>query len=162
MTSKFTPTPIMISAAQCLILAMANLQLIEPTVRGYQNDILAKGKWRIRDEFAERLGEDIITDPNQSYLMSDGDFLEYDRLCKLARVAADLKVSMPENCPLLEAQTHLSESENNLIDSLTELTKITSQNILNLGMKKRAEFIDVSLCLLAPFVTNPLSQNAAS
>lgn len=151
----------MISAAQAVILSMANLQLIEPKVRAYQMAILEKGQWRIRDQFAERLGKEIITEPKQSYLMSNENFFEYDRLCKQARDAAELKVSMPENCPLLEAQTLLSECENALIDTMSDLTKIESKSILLLGLKKRTEYIDLTLRLLSPYVTNPLSEKAA-
>lgn len=146
----------MIDAAQAVMMAMANLQLIEPVVRAYQVAILQKGQWRIRDAFAERLGHEVITDPNRAYLMPDDDFAEYDRQCKAAGIAAGMKATKPENCPLLEAQSLLSDCENALIDTMSHLTKIESKNILVLGMAKRKEFIDLTLRLLAPFVTNPL------
>lgn len=161
MTTKFTPTTAMISAAENLVMAMAHLQLIKPVVDAYKTAILLEGQWKIRPEYADRLGDEVIKSPDRAYLMADEDFAKYDALCKQARDTSALKVTAPDNCPLLEAEHALSVAQNALIDVMSEVTKVESKQILILGLEKRAKFVDLTLRLLAPFL-NPKQLLGAS
>jgi hypothetical protein len=161
MDKTFTPTPLMIETAQAVFMAMAHLQLIEPVVTKYQKEILEKGQWCIADEFADGGAKTVVTDPSSYYLLSGEDFAEYDRLCREAQKKANLPVSVEGNCPLLEAQTLLTKAQNALIDAMSSVTKVEAKSIVVLGLKKRTEFIELTLKLLAPFVNNPLASKAA-
>jgi hypothetical protein len=151
--APFAPTAIMVSAAQAVFLAMAHLQLVQPIVLAYKERILADGQWVVRPKFAPRLGAEVITSPDRAYLMSDDNFVTYDRLCKQARDAAKLHVSHPDHCPLLEAQSMLASVQNVLIDAMSDITQIKAEKILSLGIEQRAKFIELALRLLAPFVS---------
>ena len=150
---KFQPTPTMVTAAQVVFLSMAFVQTIRPIVLKYQTEILAKGQWHIRPEFATRLGDTVILDPKDSYLMSDKDFAKYDAQCKLARVNANLHVDKEEHCPLLIAEDLQRQAEHALVAAMMfELPTVTLDKLLQAGMDKYKEYVDLTLRLLAPFV----------
>lgn len=149
MTRTFKPTDEMVRAAEALFLAMAHVDYIKPIVNGYQQEILERGKWFIRPEYLERLEQEIILDPKNSYLMGESDFAEYDAQCKAARVAANLPVDNPDQCPLLVAEHQVLQAEHALIETLghTDVNRL-----LCAGLDKYKEYVDLSLKLMAPFV----------
>jgi hypothetical protein len=147
---KFTPTPEMVSAAEAVFTIMAMVGTIRPVVIGYQTEILKQGQWRVRPQFATRRGDEVITDPAQSYLMSEENFADYDAKCKAARLEAKLPVEKEGNCPLLEAESLLIKAERALIDAMQPVTGLTAERFV--PMSARKEYIDLTLKLLAPFV----------
>jgi len=149
---KFTPTPAMISIAETLFAAMAMVELIRPVVTGYQTDILKRGQWPVRPEYADRLGAEVIVDPKLAYLMSEDDFAMYDTQCKAARKAADLHVNDDRNCPLLVAEHLVIEAEAALIDAMAPLTNLTAEKLNTASLDKRKKAVDLTLKLMAPFV----------
>jgi hypothetical protein len=150
---SFTPTPTMVSLAQSVMVAMAFADTIRPIVVGYETDILKNGQWRIRPEFADRLNNEIIIDPKRAYLMSDEDALVFHAECKKARDTAGLKVENDEHCPLLVAENLVMQCERALIDEMATITGMSSNNLCCIGMDKRKQYIDLTLRLLAPFIT---------
>lgn len=156
--AQFRPTPEMVSIATSLFKAMAWRETVKPIVDGYQRRILAEGQWKIRPEFAERLGSGVITDPKKDYLMSEQDFQEYFGRQKTARDAAGLVVENDEHCPLLVAENMIIQLENALIDQMEPVTKLNREQLSLLENRKK--FLDLTLRLLAPFVDVDLEKSA--
>lgn len=148
----FKPTQRMIDAANAVFVAMAAMQLIEPIVLGYQTEILAKHQWRIRPQWRERLGDKVVTDPKQSYLLSEEDFAVFDAECKAARNAANLYVEKDDQCPLCVAEVNLINAQARLMDSMAHVTNLSWDKCRMLPADKRAQAIELTLQLLGPYV----------
>lgn len=156
----FKPTSDMIHAAQTVFLCMAMVETIKPIVTGYQKAILNKYQFKVASDKVNR-GHDkdeIILDPDKSYLLDDSDSQVYIEETFRERDRAGLKVSNPEFCPLLVAEHNLTKAQHILIRSMEPLTGVTLDQILCgrnclVNLKK---YIELSLRLLAPFVKNPL------
>ncbi len=150
---KFKPTPAMIEAADALFMAMAKLSLIEPIVLNYQRLILKEGQWRVKRDYVQKgMADEVVLDPDRAFLLEDADFAVYDSLCKKARVMAGLEIQKPENCPLLEAKTALSDAKARLVQSMSSVTGHSLDQLLMLPVEKYEKYVDLSLKLLAPFV----------
>lgn len=154
---KFVPTTAMVEAAENVFLTMTFEQTIRPVVVKYKTAILAEGQWRIRPQYTERLGGEMIHDPKQAYLMADDDFAVYDAKCKQARALAGLQVDNDDQCPLLVAELLVSQAEHALITVMSETTKVTVHKLLCAGMEKYKSYVDLTLRLLSPFVKNDLA-----
>lgn len=152
MKQEFVPTPEMIKAAEDLFVAMAKQQLIEPVVTAYKVQILKEGNWNIAAKWAERLGQQVILDPNNAYLLEPADFSTYDIKCRKARDAANLVVDADDKCPLLVANTRLMEAERRLCDVMEPISNLSHHRLLCSGMPKLKEAVELYLQLLSPFV----------
>lgn len=153
---NFIPTKAMVDAGSSLVMAMAFEQTIRPIVEAYESAILKEGQWKIRPDFADMMGERVITNRNQAYLMAEEDWQKFWTRCKEERDKAKLKVEHSETCPLLAAETMVRDCEAVLIDSLAPITKMTNADSLLLGLDKRRQYIDLSMRLIVPFIKNPL------
>jgi len=92
-----------------------------------------------------------IADPAHAWLMTDADFATYAAECDRRERAAGLVPSTPGNCPVLEAEACLHQSENALIDVVgATLPRPLSSDGLHGDLRQRA--VDLCLRLLAPFV----------
>lgn len=156
----FQPTKEMVEAATEVFVAKAFLGTIEPVVRGYQTDILAKGQWRVKPEFqaasrrrgGSMIGDEVITDPKLSYLMSEADFALYDAECKKARIEAKLHVEKEEQCPLCVAEHELIKAKQRLIGVMEPITKLSWDRLLCGGVEKTDEVVELTLNLLGQYV----------
>jgi hypothetical protein len=147
---KFNPTNEMIEAARTVFVAMAFVETIKPVVVGYEKAILAKHQFHIAKQWTDKgIADEIILDPDHSYLLEDADFQVYFEECNKAREAAHLKVDNPEFCPLLVAEHLQSDAENYLIESMQEVTHIEPSSLYGDNRKK---FLDLTLKLLVKFV----------
>ena len=150
---KFTPTPAMIEAADTLFLAMAKHSLVEPIVLNYQRLILKEGQWRVKRDYVQKgMSDEVVLEPDRTFLLEQADFALYDSLCKKAQVMAGLEVKKAGNCPLLEAKTAVSDAQAQLVQSMASVTGHSLDQLLMLPMEKYQQYIDLSLRLLAPFV----------
>jgi len=149
----FKPTYEMIQAANTVLIAMAHTQTIKPIVNAYQQALIDKMGAPVSSEFKNRQDMGIITNPKHSYLMDDTDFRWYDFECKKAAKAAGLKVSKPDNCPLLEAEEVERIAKNYLIEVMQPIIKMTKDDLLcnKNGLENYAKVIDLTLRLLAPY-----------
>ena len=84
--------------------------------------------------------------------MPDEDFAIYDSQCKAARDSAKLFVINPEQCPLLVAESTVTQAQHVLIDSMSGISKLTVSSLLNSGMGNYKQYVELTLRLLAPFV----------
>lgn len=151
---KFVPTKDMIEMADALFKAMALEQTVRPIVDKYQKEILVEGKWQVDPSHA-RMGQFVISDPEQSYLMSGSDFAVYHSRCQEARDKAGLAVDHPDKCPLLVAKHLVIQCENALMKAMAKVTGIDEDKAACLTLDQRKKFVELTLRLLAPFVQKP-------
>lgn len=142
----------MIAAAETVFKAILLVETTRPIVEKYQRDILAEVNWPVRDEFVRHgIVGAFITDPKDSYLISEENFGTYAKRCDRAREAAGLSVGKEGNCPLLEADYLLVQAKWNLIDSMSSITGVTSKQATAFSLNEYQKFIELHLRLLAPF-----------
>lgn len=152
MKKPFKPSQEQIKAAQNLMLAMAHLQLVEPIVRGYQREILERHQWHICPTMADVGREqEVITDPKRAYMLADADAAVYYALCDEAKQASGLKLTKPENCPLLEAEGFVLDARRALVAALEPITGVTWDKLMR-NFSELPRYIELSLKLMAPFV----------
>lgn len=155
--SSFTPTDRQIRAAENLFLSMADEECVRPVVEAYQAEILARHQFHIDQRWIVEMSmpDRIILHPKDSYLLSKEDWFAYDKECKQAAASANLRVSNPNNCPLLEAMTIRTEAENALFYAMSQIPRLehlSRAHLLTADARRRA--IDLCLNLLAPFVAD--------
>lgn len=158
----FTPTQTMIKAAETVFLAKVLVQTIRPVVFKYQTEILAEGKWCVRDEFSDRIGQEVIFDPMRSWLMSDDNFAQYDSKCKLARKANGLIVDDDDKCPLLASEHDLIKAETALAVALEGVSPLSAEMLNSFDPKRRKDAVDLMFRLMAPFVRTDLDSIVGS
>jgi len=152
-TPSFTPTDKQILLGEALLVARVHEAMVRPIVEGYQKAILAKHQFKLASRWADtRLATDeSITEGRDSYLLSDEDFAVYHQACHEARDAEGLKVSKPDNCPLLEAVHERIQYENALLGAWEGHSRFKAlADVSVLSSDKRDQVIELTLGLLAP------------
>ncbi|KLR57125.1 hypothetical protein OX89_14120 [Diaphorobacter sp. J5-51] len=136
------------------MLAMAHEQLVRPIVEAYEAKILEEYNFKYDEEWREYGISGRVTERKKSYLMDSEDLKMFLSLTFEERNKRNLKVSHPENCPLLEAEHLRMKAENELLKQLSKLPKLEAfaTEIHNMDQRKNA--IDLGLSLLAPYVEN--------
>lgn len=133
----FKPTKEQIQAAKDLFKAQVEVKVIRPIIIGYETKILAD------NQFKHARTNENITDPKDSWLMSDADFVKYNTLCNAARKAAGLHVDNEEYCPLLVAEEKVRKAENALMDAMSPVTGILSKDV-NCHLDIREKYVDLN------------------
>jgi hypothetical protein len=148
----FVASQEMIKAAQAVFVSIAYLQMVEPIVVGYQRLILKEAGWKVRPDFASRgFGDDeVVTDPEMAWLLSEANLMQYDQLCQRAQMMSGLAVSKPGNCPLSEAKTALVQTKMDLARAMEPVTGLAADQVSMMESGKFENYIDLSLRLLAP------------
>lgn len=156
---EFIPTQNMIDAAKAVFVAMAMVQTLEPIITGIQRKLLEEGKYPCDSKWSERARSDgeYITDPNQSYLMSEKDSKKYLDLLHEEIIKAGFDVKK-HYCPLLIAKSDLTDAKRELIIAMepviTPKTGLTYEVLVTThrSIEKIDQVVDMTLKLLAPFV----------
>jgi hypothetical protein len=149
---QFRPSRDQIDAAEMLIAAMAIEQATAPLVLEYQKRLLAEGQWRLAPEWVQKGTTDqVILDPNMSFLLSEQDAQVYLRRCGEERRNAGLSVSAEGNCPLLEAQELVRQAKHHLVKTMDGIGGLNLDRLIMLPTEKYEEAVDLMLRLLAPF-----------
>lgn len=159
----------MIAAAEHVFLAMAFEQSVRPIVEGYRRRILAERTWRCAPDLVERMERrpsdqpvgQYVTDTKDTWMMEKADFAVYLERCNAERITAGLVVEHESYCPLLVAENITIQAKHALCDVIAGVTNIPAKTAARLKLDGYRKFIDLSLRLLAPFVTYPLPQNIA-
>lgn len=154
MKKGFTPSANLIRYAQNLLLCMAIEQQVRPVVEAYETEILAKHQFKPAAKWRDRLDRGVVLDRKSSFLLSDEDAKTFYAECFAARDKAGLKVSKPENCPLLEAENTRRLVENVFIDELGKILGLDAFANGFMTLEMRAKVIETGLRLVAPFVGN--------
>lgn len=165
----FKPTPAMITAAEALFIALAYEQHIRPIVEGYQRKVLAERRWEVDPAMQMTDGVvEYVTDIKSAWLMSNSDHALYHQRCNEERIAAQISSAIDDNrsqddcCPLLVAEEAVRQARFCLCDAMAGITKIDGARAVTLASAHQDKLVDLSLRLLAPFVTNPLAQFKAA
>ena len=143
---KFKPTTDMIESAKTLLMAMAYVQTIAPTVKAYRKKALDEVKG------INRYDGTVVSDIELDYQLTDEDFLRYLALTKKYRDAEGLKVDDDDYCPLLVAEHLVTKAQWALIESMEVITGIKQDELLCSGMENYKKYIYLTLRLLIPFV----------
>jgi len=143
---KFKPTTDMIESAKTLLMAMAYVETIAPTVKAYRKKCLDEVKG------INRYDGSIVTDIELDYQLTDEDFQRYLILTKKERDLAGFKVEDDDFCPLLVAEHMVTKAQWALIESMEVITGIKQDKLLCSGMENYKKYIDLTLRLLIPFV----------
>lgn len=135
-------------AVKTYLLAVAHEAVIRPIVTQYETEILAKHQFKVVPEFASAEGE-VVTDPEQTYLISEEDFKTYWAECQQQIVAHKLQhlVANPNQCPLLVADYQTIQAGNAVIDAGTYLSGIKRDGVLVLELRQQAIDLIVGLVL---------------
>ncbi|WP_341744703.1 hypothetical protein [Azonexus hydrophilus] len=155
MTQSFQPSPELVAIGESLLLATAHEDYVRPIVERYEEKILEASQFRIDPHWIEHgVADQIILDRKKTMLLSSQDAKTFFAATFKARDEAGLKVSRPDNCPLLEAENLRIAAENILISEIGKLPGLEklASGILTLDQRKRV--IDLALRLLAPFMSN--------
>lgn len=156
MTSKFKPTDEMIAAAEAVFAAKALVLQMTTIVLGYQSRILAEHQWMPAKEWqeGERPFLEPITNPKDSYLLEENDFLTYLDLCNKARMQAGLVIEKEGQCPLLVAQDLERRATRHLFDVFEQINKFSYSDILQSRdcIENIIRATSLMLTLMAPFV----------
>lgn len=156
--TNFKPTQAMLMAANALVLAMANRDYVEPIVIGYQKRILERNQFKYDPQWVDNgridspKSHDVILDPKISYLLSESDFQKYLEECDRERIAANLVLVPPCDCPLLHARLQVSQAENDLVATMEGITDINVTAFRTIKLASQAQLVDLTLRLLAPFI----------
>lgn len=150
-------TPEMIQAANALCMAQAFTQTLRPIVEGYQKEILAKHQFTNKGEKAifgkcgRQWEEEVVLNPDHTYLLSDEDANTYFAEIEVARQVAGLKVEREGNCPLLEAESLERKASHVFIDAMFPITKMNHDSVMNSSdfLGNRKKLIDLGLGLIA-------------
>jgi len=145
---NFKPTTDMIESAKTLLMAMAYVETIAPTVKAYRKKCLDEVKG------INRYDGSIVTDIELDYQLTDEDFQRYLTLTKKERDLAGFKVEDDDFCPLLVAEDMVRQAQSALCQSMALTTGITKDQIFNApkAMENYKKYIDLTLRLLIPFV----------
>ena len=159
----------MIRAAEDVFLAMAAEPTIRPIVEGYQKSILATRTWPVSAELVERRQrragdepvDEYVTDIKFAWTMEPEAFALFNKRCNEERVAAGLVVETEAHCPLLVAEHTTCLAKLALCDAMASVTSLSSRKVATMKPDDREKFVELTLRLLAPFVTNPLARYMA-
>lgn len=150
----FTPSASLIRNAENLLLCMAMEQEVRPVVEAYETAILAKHQFKPASKWRDRLDKGVVLDRKSSFLLSDEDAKIFYAECFAERDKAGLKVSKPDNCPLLEAENTRRLAEEAFIGERGKIPGLGSFSSGHLTLEMRAKVIDTGLRMVVPFVGN--------
>ncbi|CAN7646992.1 hypothetical protein LJR129_005033 [Acidovorax sp. LjRoot129] len=147
-------TKTMVDAAEELFVAMALEETIRPVVVAYEQEILDRLQLRTDPRYAVHGIDRVVLDRRQTYLLSAEDQATFLNETYLACQKAKLRVAAPENCPLLEAEFVRMKKENAFLEALAEHPDLgLFKDYRELSLEERSRAIELSLRLLAPFVS---------
>lgn len=150
--TTFLPTSDQIRAAETLFAAMAQEAVVREIVEPYETAILAKHQFPIAKRWIERgLPDKIILNRKDVFLLEDKDRKTFFDETFISRDAAGLKVTHPENDPLLEIQNLRLQAEDAFLASMAENPLLNNLKIASLSLSNREKIIQLSLSLLARF-----------
>jgi hypothetical protein len=130
--------------------AMAFVETIRPVVEGYQREILNMMQAHIAPKNIIRGRQDeIILDPENTYLMKEDDFAEYIDECHIAAQKHGFNVQEKGHCPLLIAKNNLRKARQLLIETMEPITGIKLDDLFHHGLTDYENYIELTLKMIA-------------
>ena len=147
------PSKDVVAATETVLLAQAWVDTVKPIVIGYQTEILASMKART-DKQHRAYDDFIVLNPEHTYMMSEVDFQTYITLTRIHQDKAGLITESRDFCPLLVAESLLSDAQNVLVDILEPITGLSAHLLICNGMKSYKQYLEICLSWLARFVNS--------
>lgn len=164
-TRKTLPaiTPELRSAVETYLLAKAHVAMLKPIVDGISRAAMASSPVHIDDEFMDEArfarrgvasftdGNGYITDPDKLFMGRAADLDGYYAAKQALIDAEGLTPDNPDHCPLLVAESDLSDAEKVVIDAASYLTAragktpITSKTLINSGLANYRKYVDLTV-----------------
>lgn len=149
-------SPECISVMTAVFEAIAFCETIRSIVEPKQQELVDFFKFKVRDEFKERRGIEIIEKPSHMYLADEQDWELYNN--EMITFYKENGLKHKEGCcPLLEAESLVREVKQHAIDILEPFTGV-SWDMLCWNIKQYEKYIDLQLTLFAPIVKSNLNQ----
>ena len=139
-------SPEIIDAGKTVFTAMAYVEMIKPTVRKYQQEILDRHQFKMSEKMSERHGGEIIKKESETYMMRDDHFQIYLAELRKAHKAHGFDVPK-DHCPLLIAEDLERKATWALFDLMEPITGIGRDNLFKLEHIRR--YKDLTLRMLA-------------
>jgi hypothetical protein len=154
----FTNDPANIKIMEALFMAIAFEQTITEIVNKKQDEVISFYKFKVRDEFSERLGQECVTNHKDAYLMSDEDFEIYHKEMQAFyhSDACPVKPRGKDYCPALEAQSAVRELKRTIADVFEPVLGIGSDTLCR-NLKYYNQYFDLIMTLFAPKMKSPIN-----
>ena len=154
--NHFQPTEEQLRNAENLLIAMAHESLVREVVEAYETKILERHQFKIARKWIELgINDEVILERKKSFLLEDHDYQTFIAETIIERDAANLKVSRPDNDPLLEAESLRRNAENTLLDSLVKTDPFSKLGSMeNVPYDLKGQILNIALGLLAPYLGN--------
>ena len=146
----FKPTQEMIDAAGKVFFCMTHLMTIEPIIKTLEEKLLVDMQLK-----EARNPNKSIVDSKDVYLASEKDAELYcETYSSVLSKNGYEEFAKDGRCPLLVAKKELTMAENHLIKVMEPITQTSIELLSSSGdfLENRADLIDLTLKLLAPFV----------
>jgi len=138
-----------IIVGRAVFTAMAFVETIRPVVEGYQREILNMMQAHIAPKNIIRGRQDeIILDPENTYLMEEKDFTKYIDECHIAAQKHGFTVPEKGDCPLLIAKNNLRKARHLLIETMEPITSIKIDDLFHHGLTDYENYIELTLKMI--------------
>lgn len=147
---------VMVSNEACITVmtaifeAMAFCETVRSIVEPKQNELVDFFKFKVRDEFKESRGVEVITEYRQLYMTDESDWKLFDN--EMVKFYKEQNLKHKEGCcPLLEAESLVREVKRHAIDILEPFTGVSWDRIC-WNLKNYEKYMELMLTLFAPVV----------
>lgn len=145
-----------VTAITAVFEAIAFCDTVRSIVEPKQNELINFFKFKVRDEFKERRGIEVITEYKQLYMADESDWKIFEN--EMVKFYKEQGLKHKEGCcPLLEAESLVREVKRHAISIFEPFTSI-SWDMLCGNIKQYEKYIDLLLTVFAPIVKNNLNQ----
>lgn len=141
-----------------LFSAMAQVECIRPVVEEYQCAILEENQWHIDKKWVGKRGmvDRVVTSPSETYLLSSGDQKKYLELLHDAHLSHGFDVEK-NYCPLLIAQSKVTECEHELVKVMEKYTGISLDKLIT-STHNRKRYLELLKKMFATRISEIQSQ----
>ena len=136
--------------------AMAFCETIRGIVEPKQNELINFFKFKVRDEFKERINIEIITKYRQLYMAEESDWEIFDKEMVAFYKEKNLK-HKDGCCPLLEAESLVRDVKRYAVGILEPYTGISWDSVC-WNLKNYEKYMELMLTLFAPVVKSNINQ----
>lgn len=136
--------------------AIAFCETVRSIVEPKQNELVNFFKFKVRDEFKERRGIEVITEYRQLYMADESDWKLFDN--EMVKFYKEQGLKHKEGCcPLLEAESLVREVKRHAIGILEPFTGVSWDSIC-WNLKNYEKYMELMLTLFAPVVKTNLNK----
>lgn len=118
----------MCNAVNNVLVLRKQRDAIAEVVRKNQLTVLAKHQFKFDQEF--NTTQEPILHWTYAYDMSDADFIIYNEEVTELNTAAGILPSKPDNCPLLEAEQIVRDTERTMVEEFESFTNISAEELM--------------------------------